>query len=51
VAQQIGVIEEEGPERGRTLVAEGGSKARVCTAGDAAVFEEVFLNTLNGWVP
>ncbi len=45
------VIEEEGPESGRTLAAEGGSSTRVCTAADGARFEEVFLDTLNGRGP
>lgn len=48
------VVEEEGPESGQTLVAEGGSSIRLCTAADGARFEEVFLNTLNGrgpWAP
>jgi purine nucleosidase len=49
--QTLKVIEAEGPESGRTLAAEDGSFVRVCTAADAAAFEEVFLDTLNGRVP
>ena len=49
--QTLVVIEEEGPESGRTLAAESGSKVRVCTAADGPSFEEVFLDTLNGRVP
>lgn len=41
------VIEDEGPESGRTLAAEGGSRVRVCTAADAARFQQVFLDTLD----
>lgn len=49
--QELTVIEEEGPESGRTLAAEDGSTVRACTAADGAAFEEVFLDTLNGRVP
>ena len=45
------VIEEEGPQSGRTLVAQDGSNMRVCTNADSARFEELFLDTLNGRVP
>jgi len=41
------VIEDEGPESGRTLLAEGGSRVRVCTAADATRFQQVFLDALN----
>jgi inosine-uridine nucleoside N-ribohydrolase len=46
----LAVIEEEGPESGRTLVTEGGRNIRVCTDADGARFEELFLDTLNGRV-
>ena len=49
--QTLKVIQEEGPESGRTLLAEDGSSVRVCTAANAARFEEGFLDTLNGRVP
>jgi inosine-uridine nucleoside N-ribohydrolase len=42
------VVQEEGPQDGRTLVAKDSSSVRVCTAVDNAQFEAVFLNTLNG---
>lgn len=47
-SQTLKVIEQEGPESGRTLGAEEGSSVLVCTEADAAAFEEVFLHTLNG---
>ncbi|MGB3905314.1 MAG: nucleoside hydrolase, partial [Anaerolineae bacterium] len=47
-AQTLKVIEDEGPESGRTLAAEEGSSVRVCTAADGPRFDEVFLDTLNG---
>ena len=50
-SQTLMVIEDEGPESGRTLALEDGSTVRVCTAANGAAFEEVFLNTLNGRVP
>jgi inosine-uridine nucleoside N-ribohydrolase len=50
-SQALIVIEEEGPESGRTLAAEDGSSVRLCTAADGAAFEELFLNTLDGRVP
>jgi inosine-uridine nucleoside N-ribohydrolase len=49
--QTLAVIEEEGPESGRTFAAEDGSTVRVCTGADVARFEEMFLNTLIGPVP
>jgi inosine-uridine nucleoside N-ribohydrolase len=49
--QTLKVIEEEGPESGRTLVAEDGSNVRLCTNADSPRFEELFLDTLNGRVP
>jgi inosine-uridine nucleoside N-ribohydrolase len=43
------VVEEEGPECGRTRPADvGGSKVRVCRGADRAAFEDFFLHTLNG---
>jgi inosine-uridine nucleoside N-ribohydrolase len=45
------VVEEEGPESGRTLATADGTTARVCTSANGAAFEEVFLNTLNGRAP
>jgi pyrimidine-specific ribonucleoside hydrolase len=50
-SQGLMVIEEEGPESGRTLAAADGTTVRVCTAANGAAFEEVFLNTLNGRIP
>ncbi len=44
------VIEEEGPQSGRTLAAEGGNSIRVCTGADGARFDTLFLETLNGRV-
>jgi pyrimidine-specific ribonucleoside hydrolase len=44
----LAVIEEEGPNSGRTLVDGNGYPARVAMGADAARFEAVFLNTLNG---
>ncbi len=44
------VIEEEGPQSGRTVAAEGGNGIRVCTGADHARFEALFLETLNGRV-
>ena len=49
--QALKVIEEEGPESGRTLAAKDGTTVRVCTAADGAGFEELFLDTLNGQLP
>jgi inosine-uridine nucleoside N-ribohydrolase len=49
--QALKVIEDEGPESGRTLAAADGSVARVCSEANGAAFEEVFLNTLNDRVP
>ncbi len=44
------VIEEEGPQSGRTVATEGGNSIRVCTGADRASFEAIFLETLNGRV-
>ena len=49
--ETLRVVEEEGPESGRTLAAGDGSTMRVCTAADGPRFEEVFLDTLNGRGP
>lgn len=49
--QTLRVIDEEGPECGRTLGSEDGSTVLVCTAADAAAFEDLFLDTLNGRFP
>ncbi|MCC6906163.1 MAG: nucleoside hydrolase [Anaerolineae bacterium] len=45
--RMLRVVEEEGPQSGRTLAAEDGSPVRVCTAIDTARFEAILLNTLN----
>jgi len=49
--ESLKVIEEEGPESGRTLAAEGGNSVRVCTGADGPRFEQVFLDALNGQSP
>jgi inosine-uridine nucleoside N-ribohydrolase len=46
--QTLTVIEQEGPESGRTRPSEEGSTVLVCTGAEAAAFEELFLHTLNG---
>ena len=46
--EKLKVIEDEGPESGRTLASADGSAIRVSTAADRARFEQVFLETLNG---
>lgn len=45
------VIEEEGPESGRTLETQDGPIIRVAVSADAARFEQLFLDTLNGRLP
>lgn len=45
------VVEEEGPESGRTLKTEDGQSTRVAVSADAARFEQLFLDTLNGRSP
>lgn len=45
------VVEEEGPESGRTQPVDGGSKVRVAVSADGPRFEQVFLKTLNGQFP
>jgi inosine-uridine nucleoside N-ribohydrolase len=42
------VVEAEGPQSGRTLVSSAGYPVRVATGADAARFEKLFLETLNG---
>ena len=49
--ETLKVIEEGGPESGRTLAAADGGTVGVCTEAHGATFEEEFLNTLNGQVP
>lgn len=50
--RHLRVVEEEGPQSGRTLAEEKGSPVRVCTAINTTRFETIFLNTLNrGTVP
>ena len=45
------VVEEEGPQSGRTLVSNTGNPVRVANGADAARFERLFLETLNGRSP
>ena len=45
------VIEEEGPQSGRTLVSNAGYPVRVANGADAARFERLLLETLNGRLP
>lgn len=45
------VIEKEGPNNGRTLESNSGQSIRVATWADAARFEQLFLDTLNGRLP
>jgi pyrimidine-specific ribonucleoside hydrolase len=45
------VIEDEGPQSGRTLVSGTGNPVRVANGADAAGFEMLFLDTLNGRLP
>jgi pyrimidine-specific ribonucleoside hydrolase len=44
---QLKVIEEEGPESGRTLVSDDGHLIRVAMTADRARFETLFLDVLN----
>jgi pyrimidine-specific ribonucleoside hydrolase len=48
---QIVVIEEEGPDSGRTIENNTGKMLRVATWADASQFEKIFLDTLNGRLP
>ena len=45
------VVEEEGPESGRTLVSDAGYSVRVAMTADQARFEMLFLDGLNGRLP
>lgn len=45
------VIEAEGPESGRTLEAKDGPIIRVAVSAEAARFEQLLLDTLNGRFP
>jgi inosine-uridine nucleoside N-ribohydrolase len=45
------VNEDEGPQSGRTLASGTGHPVRVATGADAAGFEGLFLDTLNGRLP
>jgi len=47
----LAVIVEEGPQSGRTLVSSTGHPVRVANGADAADFEGLFLDTLNGRLP
>jgi pyrimidine-specific ribonucleoside hydrolase len=49
--QAVKVIEEEGPESGRTLATADGSIVEVCTEANGAAFEVVFIDTLNDRLP
>jgi pyrimidine-specific ribonucleoside hydrolase len=48
---QLVVIAEEGPDSGRTPENKDGQLIRVATWADAARFEKLFLDTLNGRLP
>lgn len=45
------VIEEEGPESGRTLESDRGSQIRVAVGADRERFEDLFLDAVNGRLP
>ena len=45
------VMEEEGPDSGRTFESKDGQMIHVATWADADQFEKLFLNTLNGRLP
>jgi pyrimidine-specific ribonucleoside hydrolase len=45
------VVEEEGPESGRTLESERGFVIRVAMTADRERFETLFLNAVNGRLP
>ncbi len=47
----IVVVEEEGPESGRTLKSEQGSVIRVAMTADLERLETLFLDTINGRLP
>ena len=44
----LSVIEEEGPQSGRTVAGDAGHKVRVAQGADAAGFEALSLDGLNG---
>jgi pyrimidine-specific ribonucleoside hydrolase len=46
--QPLVVIEEEGPQSGRTTIHEDGHPTRVAVRADRARFEKLFLDALNG---
>ena len=48
---QLIVIEDEGPDSGRTVESNDGQMIRVATWADPARFEKLFLDTLNGRLP
>ena len=48
---QLVVIDEEGPDSGRTLEDKDGKTIRVATWANAEQFEKLFLDTLNGRIP
>jgi inosine-uridine nucleoside N-ribohydrolase len=48
---RLTVIEEDGPQSGRTMVSSPGHPVRVADGADAAGFERRFLDTLNGRLP
>jgi inosine-uridine nucleoside N-ribohydrolase len=48
---QLAVSEEEGPGSGRTIENQDGQMIRVAIWADAARFEKLFLDTLNGRLP
>ena len=45
--RSVVIIEEEGPESGRTLASPDGHDVRVAVAADRGAFEKLFLDTLN----
>lgn len=45
------VVDEEGPQSGRTLEANGGSMVRVAETVERAAFEQLFLDAVNGRLP
>jgi len=47
----LSVIEEEGPESGRTLASDKGHLIRVAIKAELPPFEKLFLDTLNGQMP
>jgi pyrimidine-specific ribonucleoside hydrolase len=47
-SRRLRVIQDEGRESGRLIDHSEGAEVRVCTRVDAAAFERIFLDTLNG---